>query len=75
MRPPSSGGSGNKLKTAGTTLRIRAFLRLSAKPSCNGDRQIANKVERQRRKHRKDDIIAGPAAATNTMSRRGDRSF
>jgi len=39
MRPPSSGGSGNKLNTANTTLRINVFFKLSAN---HARRSLAN---------------------------------
>ena len=44
MRPPSSGGSGNKLKTANTTLDVEQLMAESREPALAGERIATGKA-------------------------------
>jgi hypothetical protein len=74
MRPPSSGGMGNKLKTASIALRISAFRRFSPtqRLAVAGRSSTSQKPSPARTASAR--FMAGPAAATRTMPRRGQRS-
>ena len=51
-----------------------AFLRLSQGPAIEPFRQEADDVDEERRRERLEKFVAGPAAATSTMSCLGLRS-
>ena len=74
MRPPSRGGSGNKLNTAKTTLRITPFFKFAASHCATVTGEIADEVEAQCGDHSENNVGGGPAAATITMPLRGQRS-
>src|SRR5450631_3990680 len=75
--PPSSGGTGNKLKSANTTLTQMPASAISAiqliKVSLRLTRTTAAKIPHQTAAMAK--LAAGPARATITMARRGLRSM
>ena len=74
MRPPSSGGRGNKLNTASTTLMISAFLRILCDPWCCCSRQVIDEVEGERGENSEHNVHGRPGRSYPIMSRRGLRS-
>src|SRR5262252_7739689 len=74
MRPPSSGGIGNKLNTANTTLMISAFFKFSAAHCAAFTGRYPTRWNASAAKMASAMFMAGPATATQTMPLRGFRS-